>query len=717
MNTTTRTHGLIATLAVFVAAMLGAGTAAAAEVDLTKWKCERCPFPQGMTGDVAVGARVVSDAENRFGNYTGYDDDTVYGGFGVQNFRYWGDHGYSAYVDGFGYSQDSFELTFGAGHQGRWSADFLVDFLPVRKGENTRSVYDNLDGTPQGLPDDWIRGGGTGGMTTLDSNLRGFDIEWDRETFGFGGEFLFTPNLVLDADWRYQTKEGKGVTWGTFLSNATQLTEPLDYDTHEVDLGVTYGGDNWKVRGGYYGSWFSNKNLAHTWDNAFIGPDRGRMAGAPDNKAYNVNLAATYTFRQHTTASANLSTGEAEQDDDFLPYTINPDIPTSPLPRTSYDGKVDTTHVDLRVTSAPWKRVRITGEYRYDDRDNDSSREVYDWVSADLVPGGAPQENFLYSYTRKDFDLFSDFRIRRGLKTTVGFTRNTIERQEQEVDENEEDIYWAKLKFNVGVFELDLRGENGERDVDGDYEQVDFLKLSQNPLMRKYNMADRDRKGFKARAAGNPSDRLNIALTVESWSDDYDNSEVGLTDGDRDLYVLDANFALRDNINLYGSFGKEEIQSKQSGAQSNVNPNTAQPNWQGRNDDDFDTASLGMRWSGIGRWGLELDYVYAKSEGKTEIRQSFGNDQFPKFETELNRASLGVTYDYSQRMRFVAGVLYEDYDSDDWGVDGVAPDTISNVLTWGGASPDYEVTLFSVGFRYNLGDPERRDQILYALPE
>ncbi|UCC14949.1 MAG: MtrB/PioB family outer membrane beta-barrel protein, partial [Gammaproteobacteria bacterium] len=65
----------------------------------------------------------------------------------------------------------------------------------------------------------------------------------------------------------------------------------------------------------------------------------------------------------------------------------------------------------------------------------------------------------------------------------------------------------------------------------------------------------------------------------------------------------------------------------------------------------------------------------------------------------------------------VAGVLYEDYDSDDWGVDGVAPDTLPNVLTWGGVSPDYEVTLFSLGFRYNLGDPERRDQVLYALPE
>jgi hypothetical protein len=36
-----------------------------------------CPFSRGLSGDVAVGAKTVSDAENTFGNYTGYDDDTV----------------------------------------------------------------------------------------------------------------------------------------------------------------------------------------------------------------------------------------------------------------------------------------------------------------------------------------------------------------------------------------------------------------------------------------------------------------------------------------------------------------------------------------------------------------------------------------------------------------------------------------------------------------
>jgi MtrB/PioB family decaheme-associated outer membrane protein len=687
----------------------------AAEVDTSKWKCELCPFSRGLSGDVAVGAKTVSDAENTFGNYTGYDDDTVYSGFGVQDVRYWGDSGYTAYVDAFGYNTDSFELTFGGGKQGRWSTDFLVDFLPVRKGEGTETVYDNLDGTPQTLPDGWVRGGTTGGMTTLDSDLRSFDIKWDRETFGAGGEFLFTPNLFLDADWRYQTKQGQGATWGTFLANATELTKPLDYDTHEVDAGITYAGNRWQVRGGFYGSWFSNKNLSHTWENAFTGPDLGRMAGAPDNKAYNVNLAGSFRLFSHTTASASFSTGESTQDDDFLPYTINAAIPTGPLPRSSYDGKIDTTHANVRVTSNPWSRLRLTGEYRYDDRDNKSSREIYDWVAADLYPGGAPQENLLYSYTRKDIDLFADYRFNSAIKTSLGVSRDTIERDEQEVDENEEDALWAKVRLSVGLVNVDIRGETADRDIDGNYQQVDYLKLDQNPLMRKYNMADRDRDGVEVRFTSQPTDRLSLGFKLETWSDDYDNSAVGLTSGDRDVYLADVSYALRRNLSFYGSFGSESIKSSQSGAASNVNPNMAPPNWEGKNKDDFDTASVGMRWSGLGKWGLELDYVYAKSEGDIEIRNSGRRDEFPELNTELNRVTLGVTYDYTNRIRFRAGVLYEDYDSDDWALDGVEPDTIANVLTWGGNSPDYDVTMFSIGFRYSLSDPAEREKVLYKL--
>ena len=140
-------------------------------------------------------------------------------------------------------------------------------------------------------------------MTNLATDLRNFDPGWDRETLDLGAEYLFSPNLSFDVDWRYQTKEGKGQTWGTFLGGATELIQPLNYETNEVEGGINYTAERWQVRLAYLGSWFSNKDLSLQWENAFTGPDQGRMAQAPDNKSYNVSLSGAY---QHHAAHHRL---------------------------------------------------------------------------------------------------------------------------------------------------------------------------------------------------------------------------------------------------------------------------------------------------------------------------------------------------------------------------------------------------------------------------
>src|SRR5574340_1295474 len=54
---------------------LGALSAGAAEVDTSAWKCESCPFEKdGTSGSVEAGVRGVSDASQRFGNYTGLNE-------------------------------------------------------------------------------------------------------------------------------------------------------------------------------------------------------------------------------------------------------------------------------------------------------------------------------------------------------------------------------------------------------------------------------------------------------------------------------------------------------------------------------------------------------------------------------------------------------------------------------------------------------------------
>lgn len=676
--------------------------------DTSTWTCSLCPVAEGFSGSVGAGAAYVTDDSNEFGDYTGYDEDGVYPVASAAA-RYANDSGYSVDVDGVVLNPDSLNILIEAGHQGRWTSRLEWDRLPHRMGESNRTVYRNLGDTPLSLEDDWVRAGSTSGMTSLKGDLRDFDVNWDRETWGFGFDYLLGSRLTLETDYQYQTKEGRGYAWGGFLGNAAQLTRPVDYDTHEAQAGLRYAADDWQLKASVRGSWFNNSDRALTWDNAFVGVDRGRMAQPPDNKAYYADLAGSWNMFRHTTASATFSVGRFEQDDQFLSYTINPDLPVNALPAGDLDGTVDVTHFDLRVTSSPWSRVRLTGEFRYDDRDNDSDRRLWQTVSADAVPG-AVEENRPFDYKRWDADVFADVKVLRGFKTSVGYTFRRIERNLQEVDESDEDVYWAKLRFRPGrLVTADLTLESSSRDNDG-YEQYDYLNLAQNPLMRKYNMAERDRDGIKLHATVLPASRLSLGVQVESWDEDYDDSDVGLTSADRDSIAADLTYQISDRMSAYASVGHESVDSEQWGAQSSVNPNTADPNWRGKNDDEFNLGSVGFRWDRIReKWGVELDYTYARGESDVALRGVGLNDDFPTLKTRSHTARLDVSYDLNPQMSLSGGWWYARYRSDDWALDGVREDTIGNLLTWGGTSPDYELSVIALRFDYRLAPaPEVR---------
>ena len=143
------------------AAIMMAGAAAGDETskpDTSTWDCKFCQFSQGWTGSVGASAGYITDSETAFGRYTGYEDSGVIGGLSPQ-IIYWGDEGYTATIEGFGYSQESFDYDMEVGHQGKWMLNLGYDRLPYRYLlESTQTIYRPLGDTPLRLPDNWVRG-------------------------------------------------------------------------------------------------------------------------------------------------------------------------------------------------------------------------------------------------------------------------------------------------------------------------------------------------------------------------------------------------------------------------------------------------------------------------------------------------------------------------------------------------------------------------------
>jgi hypothetical protein len=69
----------------------------------------------------------------------------------------------------------------------------------------------------------------------------------------------------------------------------------------------------------------------------------------------------------------------------------------------------------------------------------------------------------------------------------------------------------------------------------------------------------------------------------------------------------------------------------------------------------------------------------------------------------MDSLRLGMNYNVSERFGINVNARWERFNMEDWGLEGVAPDTIPAVLTMGASPYDYDVWVFGIGFSYKVG--------------
>lgn len=672
-------------------------------VDTSRWECEFCAFPTGWHGDFSLGSGYVTDDSAKFGDFTGLEEDGAFlvGGIDV---RYLGERGNEWSLEAVDLGLDSRSLRLTGGRPDGFGFELSYDELPKYLFDTTVSPFRGAGDTPLTLPAGWVPAGSTRAMTELTQSLLPIDIEHERQTFGLGIELVRSAKLEYSAEFRHRERDGTQIFGGSFSGVSALLPAPIDYVTDELELAVVYATERSELRAAYFGSFFSSKDVAVIWENPFAalvpGADQGRAALPPDNSFQSISVGGSYRLHPTTIATGNVALGRGDQDDDFLAYTINSEIPTTPLPRESLDGRIDTVNVDARIVSTPLSRLRLTAGYAYDERDNDTERALYELVEADSFASAA-RLNVPYSFERYRYKMQADYRIRRRARLYVGGEREVVRRDFQEVDRTEEDTFWTRLRvFNFGFGEGSVKLARAERDS-SEYRPLTGFGRPQNPLLRKFNLTDRERDFAELDIALTPLARLGIGIGARITDDSYDETVLGLTDGESRGYRADLSIGLPGDGSVYALFDREEIEAEQTGSER-----FAAPDWFAVSEDETVTAGVGIELRNIGeRVDLGLDYSYSESTGSIDLTTAApAIVPFPDFETRLNSIRLRLRYRTQERWAFQAGVHYERYRSDDWALDGVAPATILNVLTLGAESYNYDVTVLSLSFTYDLAN-------------
>jgi len=483
----------------------------------------------------------------------------------------------------------------------------------------------------------------------------------------------------------------------TFRVLGLGLPEPVNYRTTEFSGGVSYERDRAFVRADYRASLFRNRVDSLIFENPFRITDlegnppagstgrwrftRGQLDLPPDNTVHTLSFSGAYFFPRDTRLSGAVSFSFWDQNDAFLPWTLNTAVatgvpvgisPTDPadLPQRSLNGKVTIHTQDWALTSRLTDTVRLAFNYSLYDYDNNSDDILFPgyvafgdafWRS-DI--SGNPVENELFAFFRQRSAAQVIWKPRDTLSWKNSFAWEGWNREHRQFGRTNEWVWKSQLIWKpVKWLYTKAHYRYGDRLPRGAYSSgLEFSEL------RQFDQQHRIRHDGDFLFQINATDKVSFSGSYRYASDRYDERFYGLATYLLGFFVVDANFIPNDRFAAYANFTRERYRSTakliaKTGATDFAIPNTFERDVNDRVDSlgaGFDANFFDQRLT----WNLT--YAFAFSRLRTGTRNPFpiqtqatlDATAFPWPNSEEKFHEVRTTLSYRIRENVEAGVRY-----------------------------------------------------------
>jgi len=241
------------------------------------------------------------------------------------------------------------------------------------------------------------------------------DLKTTRKALSLGAEKWLTSNLLFEASFRSEKKDGarmfgrfapcnatvittkdgygcaaggaqvgNGATSTATMSAMLMLPEPISSVTRQFEAKLNYSDDKLLLSGAYYGSFYTNNfgSLSTTFNGSLWNPNGGSfspaivggngLAGAnsggsllalpPDNQSHQLSLAGTYAITPTTRATFKYAYTHGTQKESFDSMGL------TGAPRGALDGVIDTTTAQFGLTARPLPKLSLVANLRYEQR-------------------------------------------------------------------------------------------------------------------------------------------------------------------------------------------------------------------------------------------------------------------------------------------------------------------------------------------------------------
>ena len=405
------------------------------------------------TSTVEVEGISVSINSQKFGEYNGLNKQGVHPN-GNLNIR--GGDAYKDNINGgterwviqgtnLGLSDRSANV--GYSDQGNWGVSVGYDELVHNVSSGYQTPYaGSMGGNGFTLPPNFTgTASGTGAnMTGSPANtnqlgngqlntFQNQDVSTTRQNSSFSASKVIDPNTNVTFDFNHLDQSGAklmgfasaGLT-GTGTASTGEkvsiLPNPTNYQTDTMTAAINWQGDKARLTASYFGSFFRDGYSGVSFQTFATPNPIQTMSTAPSNQLQQLNLGGGYDFSNLTKLSSNFSIGRNTQNSSsgFDPYMM-----TGAFPTPAFNGLVNTTHFDLKLTDKTVKNLSLLAGYKFDQRNNLSQSSLYSFNQIGATSNGssAPYSpNTPLSFQNSQFDLGSEYKITKDQKASLNLT-------------------------------------------------------------------------------------------------------------------------------------------------------------------------------------------------------------------------------------------------------------------------------------------------------
>ncbi len=572
-------------------------------------------------------------------------------------------------------------------------ASFLWDQIPLYISGDTRTLYRTESEGVLRLDDTWQAGIQAGRFTLRDiiGGALPFAVTSERRIAAFDFAYMPTRDLSLNVNVKQTDRQGSlpyGASFGFY--NAVEVAAPLDTRTTDVNGDVQWANARGMVRVGYAGSTFTNNIPVLVWDNpakltdstnpsAYIfgnGGAQGRAAMPPSNTMHGITAAGSAKLPANSRVNASLTFGNWRQNEPLLPVTINSAVPAVELPRQTTEGDARTIAMNYTFTSQPSRYVYLNARFRHYDFDNRTPpfHAPLDVVFDQVAHPGAETEPL--EYTRQNIDLDASFTPVAFTAMRIGYSRNVDDRTFRIFARTTENVARASIDSSAaGIVTVRAILEHGQRR--GSKLDEELLKeAGENPELRHFDVADRDRDRVTALVQVMPAKALGLSASMSIGKDDYLNSGLGLRNNDNRAYTITADVATKSRFAGGVSYTEERFTATQNSRYVAL-PGSAQVTDPTR--DWFDDSTDKVRTFSanvdvlqlVPRVDLSMAYDSSRSRATYVYRLAPDTTlnpvtQLPALRNDLQTGTADVRVHLSRRVALGLLYWYDKYDVDDF---------------------------------------------------